>query len=343
MRELLVTPYSSFFIYIAVFVTLFILELIYFRIADKFNIVDNPNGRSSHSRITVLGGGVIFWFAAVLYVPLHFSAQNLWFFAGITLIAGVSFIDDLISLGAKVRLAVHFIAISCAFIATNVYNLYPFWAIIISYIVFVGIINVYNFMDGINGITSLYTISVLLSLQYVNLFMHPFVMPDLIWYPLIACITLLIFNFRHHAKCFPGDVGSITIAFWVVSLFLMLMLKTNNLIWFGFLMVYGVDGVGTIIHRIYLRENITRPHRIHFFQILSNERGYPQRVVSTLYFVSQLIVSALILWLYPIIGWWIFFGALLVLIIAYGWKFKLMQRYGLRIWRSQKPTTVYID
>lgn len=343
MNHLLVAPYSSLLIYLAVFVTLFILELIYFRIAEKYDIIDHPNGRSSHTRATIIGGGVIFWFAAVLYVPLHISAETIWFFVGVTLIAFVSFIDDLISLGAKRRLVVHFMAISCAFIATEVFNLYPWWAIIISYFVFIGIINVYNFMDGINGITSLYTISVLLSLQYVNLFMQPFVLPDLIWYPLIACVVLLTFNFREHAKCFPGDVGSITIAFWIVSLFLLLTLKTNNLVWFGFLMVYGVDGVGTIVHRIYLRENIMRPHRIHFFQILSNERGIAQRKVSLIYFGIQLIVSALLIWLYPIIGWWVFAGTLLVLLIAYGWKFKLMKQYGLRVYRWEEPTTVYND
>jgi len=343
MNHLLVAPYSSPLIYLAVFVTLFILELIYFRIADKYDIIDQPNGRSSHTRVTLLGGGIIFWFAAVLSVPLHISAETIWFFVGITLISGVSFIDDLVSLGAKRRLAVHFIAISCAFIATEVFSLYPWWAIVISYIVFIGIINVYNFMDGINGITSLYTISVLLSLQYVNLFMHPFVLPDLIWYPLIACIILLIFNFREHAKCFPGDVGSITIAFWIVSLFLLLTLKTSNLVWFGFLMVYGVDGVGTIVHRIYLGENISLPHRIHLFQLLSNERGIAQRKVSVFYFILQLIVSALIILLYPIVGWWVFIGTLLVLLIAYGWKFKLMQKHGLRIKRNEEPTTVYLD
>ena len=147
MNHLLVAPYSSLLIYLAVFVTLFILELIYFRIAEKYDIIDHPNGRRSHTRATIIGGGVIFWFAAVLYVPLHISAETIWFFVGVTLIAFVSFIDDLISLGAKRRLVVHFMAISCAFIATEVFNLYPWWAIIISYFVFIGIINVYNFID----------------------------------------------------------------------------------------------------------------------------------------------------------------------------------------------------
>lgn len=347
MHHFLVAPFSLPFIcYLAVIVLLFLLELIYFRIATRYNIIDKPNDRSSHSRITLQGGGVIFWLAALLYVPINPSPQTLWFFSGLTLIALVSFTDDLIALPARQRLVVHFIAITFSFVAAHIaacfFNIYPWWAIIISYIVFVGIINVFNFMDGINGITSFYTISVLLSLQYINLFMHPFVKPDLIWFPLIACVILLIFNFRKYAKCFPGDVGSISIAFWVVTLFLMLIINTNNLVWLGFLMLYGVDGVGTIIHRIYLGENITRPHRIHFFQIMSNEMGFSQRLVSFSYFVVQSIVSALLIWLYPIVGWWIFVGLLLLLlIVTYTWKFKLMKDLGLRVFRWQKPTTLY--
>jgi len=341
MRPLLHDPFSSLSTYLVVFALLFILELIYFRIAVKYDIIDVPNDRSSHSRVTLQGGGVIIWFAALLYLSSYVSYEVIWAFTGITLIAAISFIDDLVGLRQKKRLAVHFMAITCAFIASNFFSLYPWWTIIISYIGFVGIINVYNFMDGINGITSLYTISVLLSLQYVNLYMHPFVSPDMIWYLVIACIILLIFNFRKYAKCFPGDVGSITIAFWVVYLFLLLVLKTNNLIWFGFLMLYGVDGGGTILHRIYMGENIIRPHRIHFFQLLSNERGIPQRIVSLTYFVTQAIVSALIIWLYPIVGWWVFVVILVALMTGYIWKFKLMKEHGLRVLRNEPPTTVY--
>lgn len=342
MPSLLASPFSSPYNYLVVFFVLVVLEIIYFRIANRYDIIDNPNGRSSHTTPTLQGGGVIFWLAALLYVPLHLSYETLWFFMGITLIAVVSFIDDLINLGQKRRLVIHFLAISCAFIATNIFSLYPWWAIALSYIVFLGVVNVYNFMDGINGITSLNSIAVLLAMQYVNLFIHPFVLPDLIWYPIIACGILLIFNFRHHAKCFPGDVGSITIAFWVVSILLLLVLETNNLVWFGFLMVYGVDGAGTVIHRAYMGENIMRPHRIHLFQLLANEEGVPQRWVSSMYFVVQLIISATIIALYPVMQWWIFVILLVGLfVITYTFKFRLMRKHGLRYKRSQAATTVY--
>src|SRR5690554_4990126 len=254
--------------YIIIFALLIIAELLYFKVADRFNIIDKPNLRSSHDYITIRGGGVIYWVAALLYLLFNFSSDVLLFFTGITLIAGVSFIDDITGLGQKVRLLFHLIAMSCVFYLAGVFGYIPWWIIIIGYILFIGIVNAYNFMDGINGITGLYSISVLGSLQYVNLFYNSFVNPDLIWYPLIASVVFLFFNFRKRAKCFAGDVGSVSIAFWVVTLLMLLIIKTNNLIWLGFLMVYGVDTVCTILHRIYLKQDIMEAHRLHFYQIL---------------------------------------------------------------------------
>jgi UDP-N-acetylmuramyl pentapeptide phosphotransferase/UDP-N-acetylglucosamine-1-phosphate transferase len=305
-------------------VLLLAAELFYFRIADRFNIIDKPNERSSHNYITIRGGGIIWWVAALLFLLFHFSSSSLWFFAGITLIAGVSFVDDVVGLGQKVRLLFHLLAMSCAFYLAGVFGIYPWWAIVMGYIVFIGIVNAYNFMDGINGITGLYSIAVLASLQYVNLSYGSFVHPDLIWYPMIASVVFLFFNFRKRARCFAGDVGSVAIAFWIVTLLLLLILKTENLIWLGFLMVYGVDAVMTIVHRIALKQNIMEAHRLHFYQILANEKMMPHRLVSLIYFAVQLLCSALIIVLYPVMGWWIFVILLLVLMGLYMIKFPLM-------------------
>ena len=121
-----------------------------------------------------------------------------------------------------------------------------------------------------------------------------------------------------------GDVGSVAIAFWIVTLLLLLIIKTENLIWLGFLMVYGVDTVITILHRICLKQNIMQAHRLHFYQILSNEKKMPHRLVSLIYFSLQLLCSALIILLYPMIGWWIFVILLLILTGLYMLKFPMM-------------------
>ena len=207
----------------------------------------------------------------------------------------------------------------------QVFGIYPWWAIVIGYIVFIGIVNAYNFMDGINGITGLYSIAVLASLQYVNLTYGSFVHPDLIWYPMLASVVFLFFNFRKRARCFAGDVGSVAIAFWIVTLLLLLIIKTENLIWLGFLMVYGVDAVMTIVHRLYLKQNIMEAHRLHFYQILANEKKMPHRVVSVIYFGLQLLCSALIIQLYPLMGWGIFVILLLLLMGLYIMKFRMMK------------------
>ena len=311
-------------LYLIIFAILFIAELLYFRIADKYNIIDKPNERSSHNYITIRGGGVIYWVAALLYLVFNFTTEGMFFFVGISLIAGVSFWDDVQNLGQRVRLLFHLLAMSCAFYLAGVFGGFPWWAIIIGYIVFIGIVNAYNFMDGINGITGLYSLAVLGSLQYVNLTYGNFVNADLIWFPMIASVVFLFFNFRGRAKCFAGDVGSVAIAFWIVTLLLLLIIKTSNLIWLGFLIVYGVDAVLTILHRIYLKQNIMEPHRLHFYQILANERKMPHRLVSIIYFVMQLICSALIVLLYPVYGWWVFIALLVVLMGLYMMKFPLM-------------------
>ena len=181
--------------YLIVLVLLLAAELFYFRIAERFNIIDKPNERSSHNYITIRGGGIIWWVAALLFLLFHFSPTSLWFFVGITLIAGVSFVDDVTGLGQKVRLLFHLLAMSCAFYPACIFGAYPWWAIVIGYVVFIGIVNAYNFMDGINGITGPLQhrgagIAAIRESDICN-----FVHQDLIWYPMLASVVFLFFNF----------------------------------------------------------------------------------------------------------------------------------------------------
>ncbi len=283
-------------IYIIVSLLIVVAILIYFPIADKCNIIDKPNQRSSHSHITLRGGGIVYWVAALLYTICNYQYEQAWvLFVALTLVSFVSFWDDVKTINAKPRLVVQLMAMSLVFYVLQLYQTLPWWAIIIAYIVFVGILNAYNFMDGINGITGLYSLAVLGTMQYVNLYITSFVHVDFIWFPMIASVVFLFFNFRKKARCFAGDVGSITIAFWIVILLLMLMIKTNNLIWILFLAVYGVDTMCTILHRLYLKQNIFQAHRLHLYQILVNEKGWSHRVVSVLYAVLQLLISTFVM------------------------------------------------
>jgi UDP-N-acetylmuramyl pentapeptide phosphotransferase/UDP-N-acetylglucosamine-1-phosphate transferase len=224
--------------------------------------------------------------------------ESLCFLSGLTLICGISFWDDVSSLPNRIRISVHFISITLVFYGLGLFSLLPWWLIITAYIFFVGIMNAYNFMDGINGITGLYSLSILIALQYVNYKVVPFTAPDFIYFPILACMVFLFFNFRKRAKCFAGDVGSMGISFWMVTLLLQLILASRSIIWILFLAVYGVDTVCTILHRIYLKQNIFEAHRLHFYQILSNEKGISHLKVSTLYAFSQLSICMTVIYIH---------------------------------------------
>ena len=312
--------------YILITFALFLLELLYFKLADKYNIIDKPNHRSAHTEITLRGGGVIFWFASLLYFMQH-SDTNYIFFLGITLVSLVSFWDDIQNLPNKIRVVAHFSAISLIFYNLNTFEILPWWGIPSAYILAVGIINAYNFMDGINGITGLYTIVVMGALLFVNQYVFEFIDCRFIVYPILASIVFLFFNYRKRAKCFAGDVGSISIAFWIIYLLLKLIMETESLVWLLFLAVYGVETVCTILHRIYLKENIFEAHRWHFYQVLSNGFKIEHRIVSFLYALLQIIVSCVVVYGYLDFDVLTVFAIILLPLLAlYSIKFYLLKK-----------------
>lgn len=312
-------------------ILLMILILLYFKVADKFNIIDKPNQRSSHTEITLRGGGIIFWFSALLYFIQHVQ-DNYFFFTGITLVSLVSFWDDIQSLSNKIRISIQFFAITLIFFEIGFFNSIPLFWIVAAYILAIGIINAYNFMDGINGITGLYTLVVMGSLLYINQRIQLFTDSSFIKYAMIASLVFLFFNYRKKAKCFAGDVGSIAIAFWVIYLVLKLVLRTDSLIWLLFLAVYGVDAICTIIHRLYLKQNIFEAHRLHLYQVLSNECKIQHRLVSLYYAIVQVIVSALVICLYQKVPDVVLFVIVIApLLLIYTLKFYLLNKNNLKV------------
>ena len=274
--------------YVIILVLLFLTELFYFRVADKFNIIDKPNERSSHSRITFRGGGIIFYFGALAYFLTN-DWEYPWFILALSLITFISFVDDIRSTSQGLRLVFHFSAMALMFYQWGLFSL-SWWWIIIALIVCTGIINAYNFMDGINGITGGYSLIILGALAYINEEMVSFAEPALIYTVLCSVVVFCFFNFRRKAKCFAGDVGSVSIAFILLFLIGKLILKTEDFSWMILLAVYGVDSVLTIIHRLMLHENIGLPHRKHMYQLMANELKIPHVVVSLVYMAVQAIV-----------------------------------------------------
>lgn len=325
--------------YILIFVLLLLAELMYFRIADKYNIIDKPNQRSSHTTIVLRGGGIIFLIGAWVW-SAFFGFDYPWFLAGLTLVAGVSFVDDINSLPDSVRLVAQFAAAAMAFYQLDILHWEMWWIVLVALVVYVGATNVINFMDGINGITAGYALAVLVPLGLLNTNCHElatnlttnyssivssdgvFVDQSLIVASIIAALVFCIFNFRPKgkAKCFAGDVGSIGIAFIMLFLLGNVIIKTGDITWLIFLLVYGVDGCLTIVHRIMLHENLGEAHRKHAYQIMANELKIGHVKVTLLYMAMQLMVSLGFIYLCPNTThchWMYMIGALAGLAVAY--------------------------
>lgn len=294
--------------YVIVIFFLFILMLFYFKIANKYSIIDRPNHRSAHTEVTIRGGGIIYPIAFLFFLgqtvifkdynftTINSNSNNFWIFGvGLILISAGSFTDDVLDLSTKIRLIFHFISVTILLYFLNAFQLLPWWAIPICYIMIIGILNAYNFMDGINGMSGVYTLVVLGFLWYVNQYITNYVSVDFITYPIIATLVFLYFNFRKKAKCFLGDVGSMAIAFWIVALISLLMLKTGELKWILFLTVYGIEVIFTIVERIKLKENIFKAHRRHLYQLFANGKKIDHRIVSLGYAISQVTISIAII------------------------------------------------
>jgi UDP-GlcNAc:undecaprenyl-phosphate GlcNAc-1-phosphate transferase len=264
---------------------------IYFKVAKHFGIIDKPNKRSSHLEPTLRGGGILFplmyilvgiWCLYVGYQPI-----SIWLLLGIFLIAGISFWDDVSTLAPSYRVLVHLVSVGLLIWQTGIYN-FGILAIVIAIILIIGSINAYNFMDGINGITALYSMVVVGSLHYI--------MPEMkLDYVLVSLLVFAIFNIRKKAVCFSGDVGSVTLAYIIAFCIAKLMVQTQEIKWIFLLGIYGIDSIITILYRLKRKENIFKPHRTHLYQYLANEKGMSHISVSAIYAIAQCVLSYVVI------------------------------------------------
>lgn len=307
-------------LYPILFCILLLAEVLYFRIAEKCRIVDKPNERSSHSGVVLRGGGIVFLVGAWIW-GVCFGFEYPWFLLGMTLVAGVSFMDDLHSLPDSVRLLVQFLGAVLAFYQWNMLHLSLWWWVLIGLIVYVGIMDVVNFMDGINGMTGGYGMCVLGTLWLINNRVG-FVDPSIIVVTLLAALVFCIFNFRPKgkAKCFAGDVGSIGIAYIILFILTGLIVATGDVTYLLVMVVYGIDACFTIIHRLILHEHIGQAHRKHLYQIMANELKMNHILVAAIYMLLQLAVSLVFIYLIPntvLAHWSYLIGVVAVLGVAY--------------------------
>ncbi|TAE37790.1 MAG: glycosyltransferase family 4 protein [Sphingobacteriales bacterium] len=304
-------------------VLLFGIMLLYFKIANRYHIVDKPNQRSSHTKVTIRGGGIIFPLAFIAGV-VWFEPQNGYLAVAVLAISFISFIDDVLTLSNKIRISVHVLAVSftiyqCfinwqslqAFIGNSPLILLVGYTVV-TLVLFIGIINACNFMDGINGISVLYFTVTLGSVWYIQSDKGILLFTTYVWQMLMAALLVFgFFNLRHKAKTFAGDVGSISVALILCFLVLSLVIGTQHFKWILLLSVYGLDTICTIICRLFRNENIFEAHRSHFYQYLANQRKIGHITISLGYALVQLCVNYF-LW-YEASG---LYGLLVFLIIA---------------------------
>ena len=318
--------------YFFLIIVLISFELLYFRLAERFQIIDKPNQRSSHSQPTIRGAGIIFPIVILIWFSFYFSWQ--WFVLGALFIAIVSFADDLKPVSSVLRVSTHVLAMLLLFYQLSLFE-WPVLLLSAAFIISVGALSAFNFMDGINGITGLYALVNFITFFAINMWVTVFTDSALLIFISIAVLIFLFFNLRKKARCFSGDVGSVSLAFVQIFLMFQLISTTDNLMWVGVCLVFGVDAVLTIIDRIRLGENIFKPHRQHVYQYLSNELGWSHNLVSIFYVVLQFLINLIIVFAYLYQQFWIVPALIVTYSICFmGLRIAVIKKVKLRISRQ---------
>ena len=272
--------------------------------ALKKNIIDTPNERSSHSVPTPRGGGlaiVLSFYSALVFFYIQGSLEASIFYGllGLASIAVIGFIDDHDHIPARYRLLVHFAAASwaCYWLGVipwggdDVWLYYLLWGISLFYLVW--LLNLYNFMDGIDGIATLETVTVMASASLL-LFLDDV---DTHLSPMLALVAallgFLVWNWPP-AKIFMGDVGS---AFLGILIGAFSLITANNgtldfAVWLILLAVFITDATYTLLVRLFRGEKVYEAHRSHAYQYLSRQYGHKLVTIG--------VLMSNIFWLLPL-------------------------------------------
>lgn len=299
------------YLLIAVFATSFFITGAIRRYALARQLMDIPNARSSHSVPTPRGGGVGFVVAFLLALPFL-----VW--AGVTdamgalaigipglLVAVLGFIDDHGHVAARWRLLGHFAASVIGLwllnglppveIAGRVLDL-GWVGNVLAVFYLVWMLNLFNFMDGIDGLAASEAVFVLVGMAVLCTVTSQITL----WTPLVLAIAtaaFLIWNFPP-AKIFMGDAGSGFLGITIALVTLGAGWESPNLLWSGLILsaMFVTDATVTLMRRLWQRDRVFEAHCAHGYQRVS--RRYKSHLKVTL------VLSAInILWLFPIALW----------------------------------------
>ena len=276
---------------------------LYRRLALRWQLFDIPNQRSAHQRPTPRGGGVGLFLALVFGVALASFTQELSLrdagqlpFAVLlpgALLVVVGLLDDIFSLSARLRMLVY--TVVCMAVVAWLCWPMPLWALALASFYLLWLLNLYNFMDGIDGLAAMEALFVCLSAAALGAATGS---PQLqILFCLLlaaACAGFLVWNFPA-ASLFMGDAGSISLGFLLGFLSLLGEFQSGLplLSWLILLALFCSDATVTLLRRIVTRQAFTEAHSQHLYQRLARRWGSHERVLW-----AALLVN--VLWLLPL-------------------------------------------
>lgn len=260
---------------------------------DK-GLIDNPNARSSHIAPTPRGGGVIFFFGwLVLLSVLHYyrmvGIEYIWYFLPCIFVGLIGFWDDFKNLSASLRLIVHVFSAALALYFMNengglIASWFPFlpWpgCLLVLVLGMVWMTNLFNFMDGSDGIAASEAMVVFTIGGYFLYDAHAYELATLAW-GLVALVGgFLTWNWPL-AQIFMGDSGSGFLGF-MVALFALISYKFFQiplLLWAILTGVFWFDATLTLVRRMLAGEEWRKPHRSHAYQRLIQAGWTHQQVL----------------------------------------------------------------
>jgi UDP-GlcNAc:undecaprenyl-phosphate GlcNAc-1-phosphate transferase len=278
--------------YLIVFLLLGLSSFIYLKLAIKYKVIDKPNERSSHTKITVRGGGIVFPIAMLLFFFLN-DYQYPYFLCGVIAVSIVSFLDDIYSLSAKIRFPLQLIAVYLILYEVGL-PFDPMYMFLLYLVTGIGMVNTFNFMDGINGLTGFYSLAVISGLYLINT-NEQIINSELLIYVFISLVVFGFYNFRKNALFFAGDIGSISIGMLLFFVGFYLTYQLNSPLILLLIIVYGADAGNTLLYRkFFTKERVLEPHRHHIYQKLVDISKMSHLKVSVIYAGIQLFINMII-------------------------------------------------
>lgn len=274
-------------IIVSTLVTLFILH-------SKFSrsIQDIPNERSLHSKAVPRTGGVALLLGVFAGWSMLLPSLAWWLVMPVLGLFALSMLDDIYSLPVKQRLVVHLLAAVLLVWGSGIATQHGIVFALFIFFFSVWMTNLYNFMDGSDGLAGGMALFGFASYGLAAYFAHNEVLATLSFTVAAAALGFLFFNFNP-AKIFMGDAGSIPLGFLAAALGLWGWQQNAWAMWFPLLVFspFIVDASITLLKRTVRGAKITEAHREHYYQ-RAIQLGAGHRKVALAEYVLMGLVGA---------------------------------------------------